>query len=103
EVALAEYGDDFAEHFQRRRGHHIAEQLDEVCLRRIAPDNERALTEIVENWAAAFDIGRRSGSDDVQLARFGGVRISEHGRRDIALAIKRMLARKFGRGGGADR
>jgi hypothetical protein len=33
EPTLAEQGDDFAEHFQSCRGHHISKQLDEIGVR----------------------------------------------------------------------
>ena len=60
ESALADHGNDFAEHLQRRRAHHVAEQLDEICVSRIGTDHKSLLPEIVEERPAALDVGRSS-------------------------------------------
>src|SRR5882757_5515186 len=103
EPALAEQGDGFAEHLQRRDHHHVPEQLDEIGLRWIGADNEGLLSEIAEERPAALDIGRNPGHNDEQLACRGGIRISEHRCGDVTLPVTRMLLRKMGRSGCADR
>ncbi len=83
---------DFSEHLQRGRAHHVAEQFDEVCIRRLGTDHKRSLTKIVEDRLAALDIGRSASGDNEQLARLGSVRIPEYRRSYVALSIARMLA-----------
>ena len=71
--------------------------------RGIGADHKRPLSETVEDRLAALDIGRCAGGDDEQLARLGGIRISEHRRSDVALPVPRMLARQQRGGRRADR
>jgi hypothetical protein len=54
-----------------------------------------------EDRLTAIDIGRRAGGDNEELARFGGIRIPEDRRCDIALAMTCMLCRWVRCGGGA--
>ncbi len=69
---------------------------------RIVTDHKRPLSETVEERPATLDIGRVSGGDDEELARLGGIRISEDRRRDVALSGHCMLGSRARRGGGAD-
>jgi hypothetical protein len=64
ESALEYERDGFSKHLERRRGHHVAEQLDEVCVRGIGAEYERSLSERVEERPATRDIGRRARGDD---------------------------------------
>ena len=75
ESALDRYSDDFAQHLQGGRGHHVAEQLDEVRMRRISADNERPLSETVEQRLTALDVGWSAGGENEELARLGGIPI----------------------------
>ena len=96
--ALADDGDHLAEHLQRRRAHHVAEQFDEVCVSRIGTDHKSPLSQNVENWLTAFDVGRGAGGDNEQLARLGGIGIAEHRRSYVALPVPCVLVRQLRRG-----
>ena len=60
----------------------------------IGPDDECLLPEIVEDRPAALDIGGVARGDDEELARPGGIRISEDRRSHVALPVTGMLARQ---------
>jgi len=90
--ALSNDSDDFSEHLYRGRAHHVAEQFDEVCIRRLGTDHTRPLPEIVEDRLAALDIGWSASGNDERLARLGSVRIPEYRRSYVALSIARVLA-----------
>ncbi len=100
--ALADDSNDFSEHLQRRRAHHIAKQLEEVCVSWIGTDCKSSLSEAVEDRSATLDIGRGASGNDEQLARLGGVRIPEHRRSDVTLPVPGMLARHSRRGRGTN-
>jgi predicted transcriptional regulator len=93
----------FRDHLQSRRTHHVAEQLDEVCVPGRRARREGPLSETVEDGLAALDVGRVARGDDEELTPLGGLRISEHRRRHIALPPTGMLAGQPGGGGRADR
>ena len=101
--ALADHGNDFAEHLQGGRAHHVAKQLDEVCVSRVGTDHKRLLPEAVEDRLTALDVGRGAPGNDEQLARLGGIRISEYRRGHVALSVPGVLAREQRRRRRADR
>src|SRR3977135_4723472 len=68
----------------------------------IGADHKSLWSEPVDDGPAALDIWRGAGGDDKKLPRLGGIGISEDRRRDVALAIARMLAREVGGGGRTD-
>ena len=70
---------------------------------RIGAGYECLLPETGEDRLATFDIGWSARGDNEELARFGGIRISEDWRCDIALAMTCMLFREARCGGGAYR
>src|SRR5882762_522501 len=69
----------------------------------IGTDHKSLLSETVDDGPAAFDICRGAGGDDKKLPRLGGIGISEDRRRDVALAVARMLAGEVGGSGRTDR
>ena len=73
--AFADESDGFSEHLERGRGHHVAEQLDEVCVRGVGIDHKCPLSETVEERLTARDITLMQ-SDDVarHLCAYGGAR-----------------------------
>ncbi len=103
EPTLSDHGNDFSEHLQRRRAHHIAEQFEEVCVLRVGTDHKCPLSKVVEDRLAALDIGGNASGDDEQLARLGSIRIPEHRRSYITLSVARMLARQERRSRRANR
>src|ERR1700716_840060 len=66
-------------------------------------DHKSLLPETVDDRPAALDIRRGAGRDHKKLPRLGGIGISEDRRRDVALAVARMLAREVGGSGRTDR
>src|SRR5882757_8899135 len=40
---FSDHGNDFSEHFQGGRAHHVAEQLEEVCVPRVGADRKSPL------------------------------------------------------------
>jgi len=59
----------------------------------IGADDEGFLPELVQQRPAALDVGRGAGGDDEELAGFGGVRIAEHRRCDVALSTPGVRSR----------
>src|SRR3981189_1782031 len=69
----------------------------------IGADHKSLLSETVDDRPAALDICCGAGGDDKKLPRLRGIGISEDRRRDVALAVARMLAREVGGSGRTDR
>jgi len=86
QVALKKHGDSLRNRLQGCGGHHIAEQLYEVCVCRVAANHKSPLTKTVEEPLAAVDIGGRTGGDNKELPRLGSCRITEDRSGDIALS-----------------
>src|SRR5258706_16064793 len=103
QTALEKHGDSLCNRLQGCGSHHISEQLDEVCVCRIAADGECPLPDAVKKRLAAADIRRRASSNNKELPVFGGRRISKNRCGDIALTALGMPAREIYRRGGADR
>ena len=56
ESALEYERDGFSQHLERGRGHHIAEQLDEVCVRGIGAKYERLLSKRVDERSTTLEM-----------------------------------------------
>src|SRR5260370_13273091 len=81
----------------------LPSSLMRFALSGIGSDHERLLPEIVDERPTALDIGCDAGDNDEELARLGGIRISEDRRCNVALSVTRMLAREMRRSRRADR
>jgi hypothetical protein len=92
--ALPKDSCDFSKHFKAGRRHHVAQQLDQVCLRRLCSDNEY-LSKAFNERATTLAVVWEAGDDNRELARFGGIRVAEHRRGDVALPEPLMSSLEF--------
>lgn len=92
-----------AQRLDHHREHEVPEELDEIRLRRIGPDDADGLSHLFQQGHGNLQVRIRARGHDEKLARRRGVGPAKHRRRDEAHSCVKMTDGQHLRGFHADR
>ena len=98
DAAFSHQGQHLAHALERRRGEHVCSELHKVRQCGVFADHKQPLPEAFEQRTDLFQRRVRARGEHEQFPCFCEVRVTEHRRSDIILAMARMLLGDAGLG-----